>query len=449
MKIRFDQAFCAERTTSTRGRVTASRRLSKAVSSLILAASAGASAMWTSTAQAEITLVETKDWNASIDGRVNAFVSYAYGKNKPLDTGVLTPTPGSGLEEAKDNSNTIETTRIRSGFVGSVLGFNLKRKVTETTSIRGRLAIWWLIEQRRSIGAGKNELDGREAYLKIEGPWGGFMGGRTLALFSRGNIEVDALYGHGNGVGHPCTLKEFGPACGHVGFGVQYPGFTPSLRYNTPNFGGFQLEAGIFDPTTLEGRFQRTPLPRVEGEATFDINGEDDFFGAHLFTSGLWQRLSEGNTATEPRTLEVADAWGVAYGLRVHAGPAKLGLASHYGKGLGISYPVENTQYPADEELNLRTADGYYAQLMVTLAQTDIAFGVGVNRIKRSAYDESGGSTGTPANLIRSQRGISVGVYQHWDKVAFGIDYFRADYTWYEGNRQALNFISAGATLHY
>jgi hypothetical protein len=42
-----------------------------------------------------------------------------------------------------------------------------------------------------------------------------------------------------------------------------------------------------------------------------------------------------------------------------------------------------------------------------------------------------------------------VGVYQHWDKVVFGLDYFRADYTWYANNKQPLNFISAGATLHY
>jgi hypothetical protein len=419
--------------------------LAKVITGLVLAGSL----TWSGQARAEITLIETKDWTASVDGRINAFVSYAYGKNKPLDTGALTPTPGSGLEHAKDNDNTIEATRIRSGFVGSVLGVNLKRQVTKDVSIRGRLAIWWLIEQRRSIGAGKNELDGREAYLKIEGPWGGFMGGRTLALFSRGNIEIDAMYGHGNGVGHPCDLNQFGPTCGHVGFGVQYPGFTPSLRYNTPKLGGFQVEAGIFDPTTLEGRFQRTPLPRFEGEATFDINTEESTFGAHVFASGLWQRLSEGNTATMPRTLKAADAWGVAYGLRVHAGPAKLGLASHFGSGLGISYPVENTQYPADEQLNLRKADGYYAQLMLSLASTDIALGAGISRIKRSSYDESGGSTGTPANLIKSQRGISVGVYQHWDKVVFGIDYFRADYTWYANNKQPLNFISAGATLHY
>jgi hypothetical protein len=139
----------------------------------------------------------------------------------------------------------------------------------------------------------------------------------------------------------------------------------------------------------------------------------------------------------------------VAGGFRVHAGPAKFGLATHQGKGLGISYPVENTQYPADEQLNLRAADGYYGQFMLTLGGTDIALGAGMSRIKRTDYDESGGSTGVPANLIKSQRGISVGVYQHWDKVVFGIDYFRADYEWFAGNQQPLNFISAGATLHY
>ena len=52
----------------------------------VAAAAAVASGLtWSAPARAEITLVDTKDWNASIDGRINAFVSYAYGKNKPLD----------------------------------------------------------------------------------------------------------------------------------------------------------------------------------------------------------------------------------------------------------------------------------------------------------------------------------------------------------------------------
>jgi hypothetical protein len=295
-------------------------------------------------------------------------------------------------------------------------------------------------------------VDGREAFLKIEGPWGAVMGGRTLGLFSRGNIELNAMYAHGNGVGYPCDVANFGPACGHVGFGVQYPGFTPSIRYMTPDtLGGFSFEGGMFDPVTLPGRFERTPYPRAEGELAYRYQKEEDFLHGKAWVSGTWQRMLGYNpnpTPTSRVTIRSRDPYGFSYGLRGGVGPVHAGFAGFFGKGLGITYPLENTQYPADEQLNLRASDGFYGQLMVRLGTTDLSLGYGVNRLHETEFDKNPLPM-MRANVIESQRGISAGVYHGWEAVTFGVEYFRADYEWVLGNSQGVNFFNAGATFKW
>lgn len=436
-------------TTQTHG--SSGRRLRGLLSGLALAAIAGVSAP----ARAEIVLYEKNGWSFGTDGRINAFYSYTHGQGRPLDLPPKNPAPGAGIEHPLDNNNEIDGSRIRSGFVGTVLGFNIKKQISERLAMKGRLAIWWTIEQRRTIGAGSNNVDGREAYLKIEGPWGGVMGGRTLGLFSRGNIELNAMYAHGNGVGYPCDVANYGPACGHVGFGVQYPGFTPSIRYNTPDsLGGFAFEGGIFDPVTLGGRFERTPYPRLEGEASYTYGKEEDFLNAKAWVSGTWERmLGYNENPTTPKTIKSADPYGIAYGIRGGVGPIHAGFAGFVGKGLGITFPLENTQYPADVNLELRKSDGFYGQLMLTVASTDISFGVGVNRLHENAVDKNpppkDGVPQVRSNVVDTQRGISAGAYHHWEIVTLGVEYFRADYTWVYGNSQAVNFINAGGTLKW
>jgi len=418
------------------------------LSRLILAVAIG----WSAPAKAEIMLAEKDTWSLGTDGRINAFYSYTYGEGRPLDLSPKNPAPGAGVEHPLDNNNKIESSRIRSGFVGTVLGFNIKKQVTETVAIKGRLALWWNIEQRRTIGAGTNQVDGREAYLKIEGLWGGVLGGRTLGLFSRGNIELNALYAHGNGVGYPCDVANFGPACGHVGFGVQYPGFTPSIRYNTPDtLGGFRFEAGIFDPVTLNVHgYERTPFPRVEGELAYQYQKDEDPAMVKAWVSGTWQRMLQSND--DPRTrvsLKSADPYGIAYGVRGGAGPFRAGLAGFFGKGLGINYPIETTQYPADENQELRQFDGYYAQAMLTFGKTDVSLGAGVNRVHETDFDKNPTAPNARANIIKTQRGISAGVFQRWEAITFGVEYFRADYTWVYDNSQGINFFNGGATFKW
>jgi hypothetical protein len=233
-----------------------------------------------------------------------------------------------------------------------------------------------------------------------------------------------------------------------VGHGVQYPGFSAGVVYNTPSIGGFTLTAGIYDPLTLPGLFDRTPLPRTEGELVYDLVGSGDD-NIHLFVNGVWQRMVQEGRPTAPRTTLAADPWGVGYGVRGQAGFFKAGVASHYGRGIGLSYPLENTPTVAVNPggnadvpgaYTLRMFDGYYAQMMMTFGNTDLAAGAGISRVKATEFDAN-------ANLLQSQRGLSLGLYQHVDKAVFAVEYFRGDYKWLMGDHQGMNFYNIGATV--
>ena len=85
-----------------------------------------------------------------------------------------------------------------------------------------------------------------------------------------------------------------GGACGMAAFGAVFPSFEPGFVYTTPNAGGFELSVGVYDPANVaNGQMNRTPYPRLEGEATFAIQDV-----VKLFASGFWQHL-EG-TPTDP-----------------------------------------------------------------------------------------------------------------------------------------------------
>ena len=80
---------------------------------------------------------------------------------------------------------------------------------------------------------------------------------------------VDAEIAHGYGLGYPCMIENAsGGACGMAAFGAVFPSFEPGFVYTTPKAGGFELSVGVYDPANVaNGQMNRTPYPRLEGEA--------------------------------------------------------------------------------------------------------------------------------------------------------------------------------------
>ena len=424
-------------------------------------------------AAAEVTLVNTGTWEAYTDGRIGGFVSYVRGDGYPrikLDPNTMNPVQnplGGGISTNDanpiDDPNNpppqprLESVRIRSGFVGNILGIGVRTHLA-SNKLTMYTQLWSDIESESRRKYVPMPVDVRQAYLKVEGSWGGLTVGRQGTLFSRGAAEIDFMYGHGYGVGFPTAVDSSGMAAGHVGTGVLGPGFAAGAVYATPAFVGLQLNVGVFDPVAIVGAWDRTKWPRPEGELTYDV----DFGGhakIHLFVNGGYQaayRIGE-------RDGIWTSATGVGYGGRFEVGPVHLGLASHYGRGLGLYYALEasDASYDTSPAHRLRNSDGYYAQAQVALSKFDLNAGAGISRIiplgsetvvlngmpVAIPADGAADVNGQRRSLIKYQLGLSGAVVYHFSpSLHFDVDYFRAAFKWQLGESQVAHFVNTGLT---
>jgi hypothetical protein len=213
---------------------------------------------------------------------------------------------------------------------------------------------------------------------------------------------------------------------------------------------------GAFDPIALygNGTFTRTKYVRPEAELTYEAKfGETG--KVVLFGNGLYQKVYKPlcQPQTDP-TLPGCDATvaGVGYGGRLELGPFRLGVAGHYGQGLGTNYALESTDASTDSAGNLRTVDGYYVQTQVVVRRFDFFAGWGINRIFLTEFDRRPPSASDPVihSILKYQMGINAGiVFNLTPNTHFDIDYFRAEARWFYDESQVVHVTNAGMTFNW
>ena len=420
-------------------------------------------------ALAEKILAKGDDWQVYTDGRVGGFFSWVYGQGIPLNTvdasGTETQFPLGGgwkasIEEGPGTGNqadqgTINTMRIRSGFIANQLGLGVREQATSSTTITGYIQVWAWIE---SNGRKKNEYnyaDVRQGYAKLEGGWGSLLAGRTRSLFSRGTTDIDTLYAHRWGLGFPGsfpTIDSNGPTQGQIGFGVLGSGFAAGVIYATPVLQGFQLSVGAFDPVESQGNgnYVRTKYVRPEAQLTFErkFSNTGKVF---LYSEGAYQKIYKDDYCVPAPHLPCDQTMaGVTYGGRFELGPVHLGAAGFYGQGLGFNYALEVTDVATDQPGILRRTKGYYVQSQVVLGRFDLFAGWGISQAVRSYFDLNPDPTTATPSVIKYQMGINGGVvFNLTPQIHFDLDYFWAKAAWYLGERQALNVVNTGLTFNW
>ena len=429
----------------------------KATTAVVLAA-----LTWQAPALCEVKLVEGAGWTVSTDGRVNAFLSLARGTGIPDSQGLVVP--GAVDDDTKDSEENLRSTRIRNGFLASILGVNVSKQVLKDLKATARVALW----MSSSGGRTKNTpggVDPRELYGKMEGSWGSFLGGSALALFGRGGILVDAEIAHDYGMGYPCSIRDAGgAACGMAAFGAIFPAFEPGFVYTTPTLGGFELAVGMYDPATVQNsQLARAPLPRFEAEAAFAFKDV-----VKVFANGYWQTLegSPINGDTGERKDITATGWGAQGGFMLNVGPVMAGGAGFMGQGIAPITYIEENEVSFDKQGEPRKSRGGFALAAIKLDAINlkVAGGAGVFRLDKSSHDAepvSGTDVGNPS-MLKQNFGLTAGVYQSTGPLRFALEYFRAEHALYEyGEKdavnpmlirikkpvQVVNFINAGFTF--
>ena len=403
-------------------------------------------------AAAEVTISKSDDWDVYTAGRVNGFLSYGWGDANPIALKMGSAIPlGGGLSVGNDSipkfvtgadgtmtqvQGQFQSMRVRSGFVPNVLTVGLRRKLSDTTTLNVVTTIWGTIE---SAGQRKGQIiygNVQEGYGKVEGRWGSFLAGRALDLFSRGATENEFLYGHGYSLGFPGNIDSNGPAAGLISFGVLAAFFSPGLVYATPKLAGLQLTVGIYDPAPLPGGYEATRLARPEGELTYDLQVRSTKL--HLFGNGMYQEVYRSGSNNK------AKAYGVGYGGRVEVGPVHLGVAGHYGPGLGLDYALQAGPVSVSETFELRTFDGYSALLQLVAGRLNFNLGWGISRCFLLESDRVTG----PSSILKRQIGYSAAIVMHaTEHIHLSIDALRGDAAWFQGEKQIFTFVNTGMTV--
>jgi hypothetical protein len=420
---------------------------------------------YSGSALAEVVLVKTSSGlEFFTEGRIGGFFEGVTGQTLPTSfdqNGNPTPTIGDGgisiqgvnppLPNGGIGQGSIDGTRIRSGFLGNILAFGLRTKVSENVKVTGYFSIWADIESENERKYEAIYPDVREGYLRVDGPAGSLLVGRSTTLYSRGATEIDFLYGHRYGVGNPAGFTTQGPSGGQVGYGLLANGFGAGIAYATPSFHGLMLTAGYYDPNRFVGYYwDRTVWGRPEAEATYDL-AFGDLGKLHLFVNGAYQTIYDDNSNRSD------SVWGYGAGGRLEVSVFHLGVAGHYGQGLGLDYAFDGSNAVVDvadigngHNKQLRKFDGLYAQAQVVLGHVDLGAGAGITRVHEVSGDVVVDPTSGTVNesVLKDQVGINASVVYHFSEALhFDIDYFRASATWWLGQTQVVNTYNSGLTL--
>ncbi len=424
-------------------------------------------------AAADLTLFERNGWSFFTDGRINSFLSAGYGDDFPAATPNIDPatgmlrdpqhtvvgaggqlfTAGFGNDQGFDHK--YGAMRVRSGFLGSIIAFGVKRQATQWTTVRSYISLWGTSESNArarfndSFGGrppdSKNPYKGfdvREGWVAIEGLWGSVVAGRQSGILGNISTEIDFLYGHNFGLGLPCVEPYF-PTCGHIGTGALGPGFAAGFTYVTPSLGGLRIKAGLYDPVRLLGAWERVPYPRPEGAIWFERRTSEAFM-FKVQVEGMYQYMAQ---LGEDRTDRV---WGVAGGGRIEAGPFRLGLSAFRGKGLGAYIALQNAASTFDPSLRtLRYFTGVYAQTALVFGREQFSAGIGrviddqLDSDKNGIIDINGNLDASPAassSNLKSQMGISGAFYHHLtNNLVLGFDYFFFRTDWWGARNAAID----------
>jgi len=294
---------------------------------------AGAVLALTSQAATAGIIIPAGDWTVDLSGNVNTFYSNTDFtgalSRQQINAGaaatsvqVVTASTSAGASTLRSitNSSTAATTRtlgdraagsaqtrnanqISTGLLPSAIGIGAKTRqndldvAIQTTFFVGANASAAGTGAYNSPVNGLNSLNIRQAYLSFgDKSWGSFKLGRDLGTFGSDAILSDmTLLGVGTGAGGAGNST-----LGRIGSGYLYADWIGQIQYQSPNFGGFQVQGAIREPLSSVANSKLG----YEGKATFDFNSND--VSGRIWLGGIHQEVSTAAVAAVGATTSVA-----------------------------------------------------------------------------------------------------------------------------------------------
>jgi len=256
---------------------------------------------------------------------------------------------------------------------------------------------------------GTTGLDIRQVYMTFgTKQWGTFTLGRNIGLFGADAILSDMTL---PGVGAPGSAASAAPSnttLGGIGYGYIYTDWLAQMDYTTPDFSGFALTVGAFDPINSlsdVGAVQPKKAPGFHAKVSFTMPmaGEGD----KLYLSAAFLTQDQDYVAA-PGTIGATPYSYTGDGIDVFG---KLNLAGfevfgyyYHADGLGTTALFNGGAFGLGQT---RTSDGFLVQATYKFGDVKIGANYGESKLD---FANSADETVNP-DLVDLNRKVTVGVY--------------------------------------
>jgi len=358
------------------------------------------------------------DWLFGVSGTVNGFYVYREAETLGAD-GNFTKTKNSAVE------NGLLPAWINFKLSTKVEGWDVKAHFGFAPGINDKSDIIGLPHNADpSTGLSPfSQIDTRNALFSLGRPeFGTLTVGRDIGIFGRDIILSDmTILGVG---GNANAAVPFNTTFGMISHGYMYVGFQPQIRYTSPDFAGFVVDAGIFHPSQFAGT--ETKSPGFQANASYTMKPVK-IWGSLISqdTSGPGSHRAEG------------------YELGVKGGAAGFEgvLYGFQGKGLGASTIGAQFFLTRDADGERQKSKGYFAQGTYQFGKTKAGVSYGENRDDNSPL--CGGCD-------RKAPAATFGVYHSFNKyVTFTGEYVREEIKNDSTKVAKINTFALGAILFF
>jgi len=241
---------------------------------------------------------------------------------------------------------------------------------------------------------------------------GTFTLGRNFGLFAFDAIINDMTLPGVGVAGSASGASPSNTTLGSIGFGYLYPDTLAQIDYTTPDFSGFNLTVGIFDPLNSltaplnsAGTSSNAPkkAPGFQAKATYTHKISDDM-KFYASVAGLTQKQNYAGAVGVGSSSVQYTSTGADVFVKFDVAGFELDASYYSGKGLGTT----GLFFLADDGFgNPRKSHGYLLQGTYKIGAVKVGLNYGVSKLQHA---DPADAAAVPT-LLDSNNKVTGGVY--------------------------------------
>jgi len=356
--------------------------------------------------------VTSGDWKFSVSGEIN--VDYIYSSCQSTPVAIVTV---GGACTASSSSTTVSN--VGNGLLPAALAFGIST-TQNGYDIAAHFGLYPGISSNdggspnlqstttnTNVALATTGLDVRQVYLTFGSKdIGTFTFGRNFGLFGFDAIINDMTLPGVGVAGSASTANPSNTTLGSIGFGYIYVDTLAQKNYTTPDFSGFNLTVGIFDPLNSLTDTDNTAkkAPGLHAKATYSYKFADDM-KFYASVTAITQKQDAGIAQPGGSFLpyQYTSSGGDAFA-KFDMGGFEADVSGYSGKGMGTT----GLFFLADDGLgNARKSYGYLIQATYKINAVKFGVNYGVSRLDFA----NSADAGAVPNLLAENSKVTAGVY--------------------------------------